>query len=243
LHFCSFCKPTYSGATREWDALYNYQILDIINRPFFYLKLNSTLQVFPYLTENALRLRYETTRLVSHWHVLTHDSCCAEGTAARREMAAYLHLILILRICCSVLLLSPTRLHRLVYHWHVQNVSFPPFYPSAYRPLWVVFKFFKNVFTGLSPHNAYSHAQPMTSFVDENERFGLAVGSLLTLVREVLGYNLSRYIRILSFHRFPQSIPVKIWGRTSIRPPHHSCIHVFDVMQPAYRNLLPITHK
>jgi hypothetical protein len=23
LHFCSFCKPTLSGATREWDALYN----------------------------------------------------------------------------------------------------------------------------------------------------------------------------------------------------------------------------
>jgi hypothetical protein len=21
LHFCSFCKPTFSGATREWDAL------------------------------------------------------------------------------------------------------------------------------------------------------------------------------------------------------------------------------
>jgi hypothetical protein len=23
LHFCSFCKPTFSGANREWDALYN----------------------------------------------------------------------------------------------------------------------------------------------------------------------------------------------------------------------------
>jgi hypothetical protein len=23
LHFCSFCKPTFSWATREWDALYN----------------------------------------------------------------------------------------------------------------------------------------------------------------------------------------------------------------------------
>jgi hypothetical protein len=22
LHFCSFCSPTFSGATREWDALY-----------------------------------------------------------------------------------------------------------------------------------------------------------------------------------------------------------------------------
>jgi hypothetical protein len=22
LHFCSFCKPTFSGATGEWDALY-----------------------------------------------------------------------------------------------------------------------------------------------------------------------------------------------------------------------------
>jgi hypothetical protein len=24
LHFCSFCKSTFSGATREWDALYYY---------------------------------------------------------------------------------------------------------------------------------------------------------------------------------------------------------------------------
>jgi hypothetical protein len=23
LYFCSFCKPTFSGATREWDAHYN----------------------------------------------------------------------------------------------------------------------------------------------------------------------------------------------------------------------------
>jgi hypothetical protein len=23
FYFCSFCKPTFSGATREWDALYN----------------------------------------------------------------------------------------------------------------------------------------------------------------------------------------------------------------------------
>jgi hypothetical protein len=22
LYFCSFCKPTFSGATREWDAMY-----------------------------------------------------------------------------------------------------------------------------------------------------------------------------------------------------------------------------
>jgi hypothetical protein len=27
LHFCSFCKPTYSRATREWDALYYELIL------------------------------------------------------------------------------------------------------------------------------------------------------------------------------------------------------------------------
>jgi hypothetical protein len=30
-----------------------------IHRPVFYLKLNSTLLVCPYLTENTLRLRYE----------------------------------------------------------------------------------------------------------------------------------------------------------------------------------------
>jgi hypothetical protein len=41
-----------------------YTILDIINRPVFYLKLNSTLQVCPYLTGNTLRLRYEPNRLM-----------------------------------------------------------------------------------------------------------------------------------------------------------------------------------
>jgi hypothetical protein len=35
-------------------------IVDIIHRPVFYLKLNSTLQVCPYLTGNILRLRYES---------------------------------------------------------------------------------------------------------------------------------------------------------------------------------------
>jgi hypothetical protein len=39
-------------------------ILDIIHRPVFYLKLNSTLEVCPYLTGNALHLRYEPNSLV-----------------------------------------------------------------------------------------------------------------------------------------------------------------------------------
>jgi hypothetical protein len=26
LYFCSFCKPTFSGATREWDALYKESV-------------------------------------------------------------------------------------------------------------------------------------------------------------------------------------------------------------------------
>jgi hypothetical protein len=26
LYFCSFCKQTFSGATREWDALYMYML-------------------------------------------------------------------------------------------------------------------------------------------------------------------------------------------------------------------------
>jgi hypothetical protein len=40
------------------------KILDIIHRPVFYLKLNSTLQVCQYLTGNILRLRYESNRLM-----------------------------------------------------------------------------------------------------------------------------------------------------------------------------------
>jgi hypothetical protein len=30
LHFCSFCKPTFSGATREWDALYSINITQAV---------------------------------------------------------------------------------------------------------------------------------------------------------------------------------------------------------------------
>jgi hypothetical protein len=39
-------------------------ILDIIHRPVFYLKFNSTLYVCSYLTGNTLRLRYEPNRLM-----------------------------------------------------------------------------------------------------------------------------------------------------------------------------------
>jgi hypothetical protein len=39
-------------------------VLYIIHRPVFYLKLNSTVQVCPYLTANTLRLRYESNRLM-----------------------------------------------------------------------------------------------------------------------------------------------------------------------------------
>jgi hypothetical protein len=33
LHFCSFCKPTFSGAAREWDAL--YKLLKTASAPGF----------------------------------------------------------------------------------------------------------------------------------------------------------------------------------------------------------------
>jgi hypothetical protein len=38
--------------------------MDIIHRPLFYLKLNTTLQVCPYLAGNRLCLRYEPNRLM-----------------------------------------------------------------------------------------------------------------------------------------------------------------------------------
>jgi hypothetical protein len=41
-----------------------WPILDIIHRPVFYLKLNATLYVCPYLTENTLRIHYEFSRLM-----------------------------------------------------------------------------------------------------------------------------------------------------------------------------------
>jgi hypothetical protein len=47
----------------RWYISITITILDIIHRPVFYLKLNSTLQVCSYLTGNTLRLRYEPNRL------------------------------------------------------------------------------------------------------------------------------------------------------------------------------------
>jgi hypothetical protein len=46
-----------------WYIDITIAILDIIRRPVFYLKLNSALQVCPYLTGNTLRLHYEPNRL------------------------------------------------------------------------------------------------------------------------------------------------------------------------------------
>jgi hypothetical protein len=48
----------------RWYINVTITILDIIHRPVFYLKLNSTLYVCPYLTGNTLRLRYESNRLM-----------------------------------------------------------------------------------------------------------------------------------------------------------------------------------
>jgi hypothetical protein len=47
----------------RWYINGTITILDIIHRPVFYLKLNST-QVCPYLTGNTLLLRYEPNRLM-----------------------------------------------------------------------------------------------------------------------------------------------------------------------------------
>jgi hypothetical protein len=48
----------------RWYINITIIILDIIHRPVFYLKLNSILQICPYLTANTLRLRYEPDRLM-----------------------------------------------------------------------------------------------------------------------------------------------------------------------------------
>jgi hypothetical protein len=48
----------------RWYVNITITILDIIHRPVFYLKLNSTLYVCPYLTGNTLRLRNESNRLM-----------------------------------------------------------------------------------------------------------------------------------------------------------------------------------
>jgi hypothetical protein len=48
----------------RWYINITITILDIIHCPVFYLKLNSTQYVCPYLTGNTLRLRYEPNRLM-----------------------------------------------------------------------------------------------------------------------------------------------------------------------------------
>jgi hypothetical protein len=48
----------------RWYTNITITILDIIHPPVFYLKLNSALQVCPYLTGKKLRLRYEPSRLM-----------------------------------------------------------------------------------------------------------------------------------------------------------------------------------
>jgi hypothetical protein len=48
----------------RWYVNMTITILDIMHRPVFYLKLNSTLYVCPYHTRNTLRLRYEPNRLM-----------------------------------------------------------------------------------------------------------------------------------------------------------------------------------
>jgi hypothetical protein len=50
----------------RWYSYINITItiLDIIHRPAFYLKLNSTLYICPYLTGNTLRLRYQPNMLM-----------------------------------------------------------------------------------------------------------------------------------------------------------------------------------
>jgi hypothetical protein len=48
----------------RWYINITITILDVIHRPVFYLNLNSTLYVCPYLTGNTLRLRYEPNRLM-----------------------------------------------------------------------------------------------------------------------------------------------------------------------------------
>jgi hypothetical protein len=48
----------------RWYINITIRILDIIHRPVFYLKHNSTLLVCPYLRGNTLRLRYEPNRLI-----------------------------------------------------------------------------------------------------------------------------------------------------------------------------------
>jgi hypothetical protein len=47
FHFCSFCKPTFSGATREWDTLYNDSLSGNNSSTYFYLKRHITHKILP----------------------------------------------------------------------------------------------------------------------------------------------------------------------------------------------------
>jgi hypothetical protein len=48
----------------NYNQFITITVLDNIHRPVFYLKLNLTPQVCPYLTGNTLRLRYDPNRLI-----------------------------------------------------------------------------------------------------------------------------------------------------------------------------------
>jgi hypothetical protein len=64
----------------RWCSNLTITILYIIRRPVYYLKLNSTLYVCPYLTGNTLRLRYEPNQLILsiglwRWLIYPHLEC------------------------------------------------------------------------------------------------------------------------------------------------------------------------
>jgi hypothetical protein len=61
---CRYCTKIRSIRFVTIVYYITITILYIIHRPVFYLKLNPTLQVCPYLTGNTLRLRYEPNRLM-----------------------------------------------------------------------------------------------------------------------------------------------------------------------------------
>jgi hypothetical protein len=58
LYFCSFCKPTFSEATREWDALYH--IISSTYRPFSIFKYRTGSHLCAY-TQGSCKLNFVTS--------------------------------------------------------------------------------------------------------------------------------------------------------------------------------------
>jgi hypothetical protein len=57
LHFCSFCKPTFSRATRNWDALYNAHFYVSVVIPTLWWNIDWKVTCVRYVWKHGIKHR------------------------------------------------------------------------------------------------------------------------------------------------------------------------------------------